>query len=80
MTHAHSPTAASTPDSHDEHPADEPHGARDHGNDGGHGDDANVEQPLGPIDWATWTVGIVSAAIGVLIALGFAISTGYLGA
>lgn len=70
---------AATPESHDEHPVDEPHGAGDHGDDGGHDDHAHAAEALGPIDWAAWTVGVVGVAIGVVIALGFAVSTGAIG-
>lgn len=60
--------------------ADEPHGIGDHGGDGEHDDHAHAEEPLGPIDWAAWTLGAGGVVVGVVIAMAFALSTGYLGA
>lgn len=58
------------------------HGPGDHGADaqgagghGGHGD----EMTLGPIDMTAWIIGLAGVAIGLIVALSFALSTGNLG-
>ncbi len=72
MTDPHAPTG---------HHADEalsgPHGAGDHGDDGEHDDHAHAEERLGPIDVVAWTFSIVGVGLGLLIAFGFALATGY---
>lgn len=65
-------------DPHAARSAAEPHGAGDHREDAEHDDHGHAEEPLGPIDWVAWGTGIAGVAIGVLIAAGFALSTGYL--
>jgi ABC-type Zn2+ transport system substrate-binding protein/surface adhesin len=52
----------------------------DHGEDHGHDDHAHAdEQPLGPIDTAAWLAGIVGVAIGLAIAVAFALATSAIG-
>lgn len=69
---------------HDPHAADAPghagsaglhHDVTDHGDDGEHDDHAHGEEPLGPIDLYAWGAGAVGIVIGIVMALGFAIST-----
>jgi len=56
------------------------HGEADaQGADAEHGEDGHTPDTLGPIDWTAWGVGAAGVAIGLLIAAGFALSTGYLG-
>ena len=65
---------------HDEAQAlDERHGAGDHGIDTEHDDHGHADDALGPIDWAQWAVGILGVVIGIVIAVGFALSTGAVG-
>jgi hypothetical protein len=48
----------------------------DHGDDHGHDDHAHAgEAALGPIDPAAWAAGIAGVAIGLLIAVCFALAT-----
>ena len=64
---------------HAVHPADEatdPH-AVSHGDDG-HADDAHSTEPLGPIDVTAWATGIVGVALGLVVAVALALSTGAL--
>ncbi|MFL5777537.1 MAG: hypothetical protein ACJ761_01220 [Chloroflexota bacterium] len=42
-----------------------------------HGDHAVTDQPLGPIDMPMWAAGLGGVAIGLVIALCFALATGY---
>jgi hypothetical protein len=52
----------------------------DHGDDHGHDDHAHAdEQGLGPIDIAAWAAGLGGVAIGLGIAVFFALATGALG-
>jgi hypothetical protein len=65
---------------HAVHPADEatdPHAVTSHGDDG-HADDAQASEPLGPIDIAAWATGIVGVALGLVVAVALALSTGAL--
>jgi hypothetical protein len=52
----------------------------DHGEDHGHDDHAHAdEEALGPIDTAAWTAGIAGVAIGLAIAVCFALATRAIG-
>jgi len=73
MTHSHAPRSATEP-----HRAGD-HASGDHGQDAEHDDHGHTPETLGPIDWTAWGVGAAGVAIGLLIAAGFALSTGYLG-
>jgi hypothetical protein len=55
--------------------ADEPHGAADHGEEHGHDDHADAEEPLGPIDAPTWAALVGGIALGLLVAVAILIST-----
>jgi hypothetical protein len=59
--------------------SDVPHGAADEGEEGGHDDHADAEEPLGPIDVQAWGALIAGAALGLAVAFCIAISTSYLG-
>ena len=48
----------------------------DHGDDHGHDDHAHGEEPLGPIDVAAWGAGALGIALGVVVAVCFALATG----
>jgi hypothetical protein len=72
----------------DPHAADAPghegavahHLPDDHGDDHGHDDHAHPdEETLGPINTAAWAAGIAGVAIGLAIALCFALATGAIG-
>lgn len=76
----HGGDTAPMTDPHAPQSAAEPHGAGDHGEDAEHDDHGHAEEPLGPIDWVAWGTGALGVGIGVLIAAGFALSAGYLGA
>ena len=73
--------------SQDHHAADSPghegsvghHLTDDHGDDHGHDDHAHAEDALGPIDVAAWGAGVVGVAVGLAIALCFALATSALG-
>lgn len=60
------------------HPAAVAHQATDdHGEDQGHDDHAHDDSvPLGPIDVFAWGAGILGIALGLSVALAFALSTG----
>jgi ABC-type Zn2+ transport system substrate-binding protein/surface adhesin len=51
------------------------HVLHDHGDDHGHDDHAHGEEPLGPIDVAAWSAGVVGVLIGVAIAACFVLAT-----
>jgi hypothetical protein len=55
-----------------------PHGADDHGDDHGHDDHGHASEPLGPINLAAWGLSALGIALGLVVAVGFAISTGRL--
>lgn len=55
-----------------------PHGADDHGQDGEHDDHAHAEEPLGPIDLAAWAAGALGVILGLVVAAGLAIATGWI--
>jgi hypothetical protein len=53
------------------------HASDDHGEDHGHDDHAHDDSlPLGPIDIYAWGAGILGVALGLGVALAFALSTG----
>jgi hypothetical protein len=52
------------------------HAPDDHGEDHGHDDRAHDDSvPLGPIDVFAWGAGILGIALGLSVALAFALST-----
>jgi hypothetical protein len=67
----------------DRHAADQPghegavahHQIDDHGDDHGHDDHAHAEESLGPIDVAAWGAGVLGVAIGLVVAVCFALAT-----
>ncbi len=66
---------------HGEHQAAAGHDTTD-GAHAGHGtDDAHGEhgEALGPVDVRAWSVGVLGVAIGIAVAVCFAIATGYVG-
>jgi hypothetical protein len=68
-----------TPDHDEAQVHDEPHAAGDGGADTEHDDHGHAGEALGPIDWPQWAAGILGVAIGIVIAAGFALSTGAVG-
>lgn len=42
---------------------------------GGHDDEDERQEPLGPIDWRAWGAGAIGIAISILIALALALPT-----
>lgn len=70
--------------SHDPHADDSkigPHGSPDdHGEDHGHDDHAHGDgEPLGPLNMAAWGAGALGIVLGLVVALAFAASAGWLG-
>jgi hypothetical protein len=57
----------------------EHHLADDHGDDHGHDDHAHGEEPLGPIDVAAWGAGVLGIALGIVVAVCFALATADIG-
>ena len=56
------------------------HAPDDHGEDHGHDDHAHAdEELLGPIDAVAWGAGVIGVALGLAVALAFALSTGTIG-
>jgi len=68
--------------------AEEPHGSvTDH--DGGHGPDSHgddghgpdghghLSEPLGPIGWSMWGVGVLGILVALVMTVAFAYSTGF---
>lgn len=63
---------------------DHAHAADDHGDPGGHGhddhggavghDDADAQEPLGPIDWWAWGAGVLGAVAAGVIAVALYLS------
>ena len=56
-----------------------PHGSTsDHGEGGhGHDDHAHSGEPLGPIDWRMWGVGVVGVVVALIVTAGFVAATGF---
>jgi hypothetical protein len=57
----------------------DPHTTDDHGDDHGHDDHGHGEEPLGPIDVRAWGAAVLGLALGAVVAVCFAITTGSLG-
>lgn len=55
------------------------HSTDDHGDDHGHDDHGHGEEPLGPIDVRAWGAAVLGLALGAVVAVCFAITTGSLG-
>jgi len=77
-TDAHGPDAVATAtETHDE-----PHGSAGHGGDhgatGGHDDHHAGEEPLGPVDFTMWGLGVLGVILGGLVAVLMAMSVGVL--
>jgi hypothetical protein len=51
----------------------------DHGDDHGHDDHAHGDEQLGPIDVAAWGAGALGIALGIVVAVCFALATGDIG-
>jgi hypothetical protein len=47
----------------------------DHGDEHGHGDHGHGDEPLGPIDVAAWGAALLGIALGVVVAICFALAT-----
>jgi ABC-type Zn2+ transport system substrate-binding protein/surface adhesin len=49
----------------------------DHGE--GHGDDdhAHDGEPLGPVDWTMWGVGVIGVVLALVISAAFVVATGF---
>ena len=50
------------------------------GHDGehGHAEHGHGGEALGPIEWSQWAAGLVGVAAGAIVAVAFALSTGYI--
>ncbi len=72
------PNASATPAAADPHAGDAHH---TDAHDGAVGHDApdHHEEPLGPIDWRAWGAGVLGVVLGLVVAVGFARTTGLLG-
>ena len=57
----------------------EHHLTSDHGDDHGHDDHAHDDEPLGPIDIAAWGAGVLGIALGIVVAVCFALATSDIG-
>ena len=57
----------------------DPHGAGDHGDDGGHDDHGHESEPLGPIDVVAWTFSGFGVVLGLVVAGALAVATGVFG-
>jgi len=57
----------------------EHHSTDDHGDDHGHDDHAHADEALGPIDVKAWGAAILGLALGTVVAVCFALTTGALG-
>jgi hypothetical protein len=55
------------------------HATDDHGDDHGHDDHGHAPEPLGPVDVRAWGTGVLGVALGLAVALAFAVATGALG-
>lgn len=55
--------------------ADEPHATSDQGDDNGHDDHADADEPLGPIDVRAWGALVGGIALGLIVALCIAFAT-----
>ena len=61
------------------HPGDiagEPHGPDDHGETDGHDDHAHGSEALGPVDVQAWGAFAIGIALGLIVAVCVALSTG----
>jgi len=68
-----------TPHGEPHHPgdiADESHGPDDHGETDGHDDHAHGSEALGPVDVQAWGAFGVGIALGLIVAVCVALSTG----
>jgi hypothetical protein len=54
---------------------DETHGAGDHGEDHGHDDHGHQSDALGPVDVYAWGAFILGTGLGLVVAIGIAVST-----
>lgn len=55
-----------------------PHGSTtDHGDGHGHDDHGHVSEPLGPIDWPMWGVGVLGVLAALAIVWVFVLGTGF---
>jgi len=49
----------------------------DHGDGHGHDDHAHGQDALGPVDWPMWGVGVLGVIVGLVVAAGFSIASGF---
>jgi hypothetical protein len=70
---------AQVPDTHGtSHAVEGPHGSTaDHGDGHGHDDHGHVSEPLGPTDWAMWGVGVLGAAVALVVVWAIVLGTGF---
>lgn len=70
---------AHVPDEHgSSHEVAGPHGSTDdHGEGHGHDDHGHLAEPLGPIDWRMWGVGILGVVAGLVVAVFMALATDF---
>lgn len=54
----------------------EAHGAGDHGGDHGHDDHGHESETIGPVDVQAWGAFILGSALGLIVALCFALALG----
>jgi hypothetical protein len=70
---------AHVPDEHGmSHAVEGEHGATaDHGEGHGHDDHGHAAETLGPIDWGMWGIGVLGVVVGLMIAAGFWVASGF---
>lgn len=54
------------------------HGGAGHEGGHGHAEHGHADEALGPIEWSQWAAGLVGVAAGALVAVAFALSSGYI--
>jgi hypothetical protein len=73
------PGGAYVPDQHGtSHAVEGDHGAAtDHGEGHGHDDHGHPAETLGPIDWPMWGIGALGVVVGLIVAAGFWVASGF---
>ena len=71
--------AGHVPDVHGASQAVEgPHGSTaDHGDGHGHDDHGHAQEPLGPIDWPMWGIGVLGVVLALAVIAAMVLATGF---